>query len=786
MWFPAVENVAAELVRRINAETVRIDISIWYLTERSVTLAIANRFAAGVPVRLVGDRGAIFEIDPKTKAEFYYLANKGVPIRLRFNPTWFPEIDHMKMAIFVGQNVVEFGSANWDTFSIIPFSSTNYNDETAFFTNDPALVSAFKTRFDRLWNDTTPEPQSIYGAPPYLKDWNDACAHEPMGCDFLSVYPTPAPMVINTARLEPDNPTPVDLIWGQGRDFNNRLITEINNENTSIYFANYRLTVDNVTDALLNKQRSGVPVQLLIEPDEYLNKKWPEFWLTHANYDKLWAAGVQIKQRNHAGNMHMKTLITSTFATNASSNISAAWERDHDHFVSAAAKPSIYAALKNRVLTMWNDTSGFVPFQPGPPDPAVQSTPGQGAAQVPTDVSLVWNAAAFATDYDIFMGFSASAQTRLANVKAQMVKNPPSQYSWTPPAALCSGTTYYWSILSRTNATPVNSSVSARSSTHVFTTAGPNQGCSALPGGGGTTGGSGGTWRGGGTGGRGKTTTDFDGDGRSDIAVYRPSTGQWLGLFSTTNYTQWGALTWGMPGDIPVPGDYDGDGRTDLAVYRPSTGEWLISYTSTGFSTWRAIQWGVSGDIPVPGDYDGDGKTDPAVYRPSTGYWLILKSSANYQFVTYQWGMTGDVPVPADYDGDGKTNPAVFRPATGSWLILHSNYQWTYFSWGIKGDVPMPADYDGDRRSDPAVYRPSNGHWYILKSSLDYQPVTYQWGIAGDVPVVGDYDGDHKMDIAVYRPSNGYWLIAKSSTGFGTWMYAPWGASGDKPLFMAR
>jgi len=492
MWFPAVENVANELICRINVETVRIDISIWYLTERSVTQAILNRFAAGVPVRLVGDRGSIFEIDPNTKAEFYYLANAGVPIRLRFNPTNFPEIDHMKLAIFVGQNVVEFGSANWDTFSIIPFSSTNYNDETALFTDDPALVGAFKTRFDRLWNDTTREPESIYSpGPPYLKDWMDACVNEPRGCDFLSVYPNPARMVINTARLEPDNSTPPDLIWGQGEwpgpppDFNTRLITEINNETTSILFANYRLTVDDVTNALLNKQLSGVPVHLIIEPNEYLNRAWPEFWLTHANYDKLWAAGVQIKQRNHQGNMHMKTLITSTFATNASSNIAAAWQRDNDYFISAAAERTIYTAVNNRVIAMWNDSAGFAPFQPGPPDAADLSSPGNSASQVPTNASLVWNIAAFATDYDVFMGFSGGSLTRVANVKAQLVPNPPSQYSWTPPAPLCTGTTYYWLILSRTNATPVNSSLSAPSTLQVFTTAGPNQGCPGLPGSGG-------------------------------------------------------------------------------------------------------------------------------------------------------------------------------------------------------------------------------------------------------------------------------------------------------------
>ncbi|HEV3057928.1 MAG TPA: hypothetical protein VGY48_06755, partial [Vicinamibacterales bacterium] len=101
--FPAVDNVIDAIVARINAETVRIDISTWYLTEHAISIAIANRFAAGVQVRLIGDRGSIFEIDPNTKAEFYWLASQGVPIRLRFNPTWFPEIDHWKMGLFVGQ-----------------------------------------------------------------------------------------------------------------------------------------------------------------------------------------------------------------------------------------------------------------------------------------------------------------------------------------------------------------------------------------------------------------------------------------------------------------------------------------------------------------------------------------------------------------------------------------------------------------------------------------------------------------------------------------------------------
>jgi phosphatidylserine/phosphatidylglycerophosphate/cardiolipin synthase-like enzyme len=386
IYFSATDNVTDVLVSYINAENVRLDISSWYLSEHSISIAVANRFAAGVPVRIIGDRGAPFENDPHTKTELYWLANQGIPIRLRFNPTWFPEIDHWKAAIFVGENVVEFGSGNFAPTELRPVSATNYCDETELFTDDPAIVNAFKTRFDVMWNDTTKEPESIIAGPPYLKDWNDACAHEPTGncADYYTLYPAPAPMVINTARLEPDNPTPPDLIWGQGPDFNNRLTKEINAENRRIDLVVYRLEVDNITQALLDRFRAGVPVRIIIDPGQYTNIAWPEFWLTHANIDKLWAAGVPVRQRLHAGVTHMKTLVTSRYATNASSNFGPNWQRDHDYFVSAATKPAIYQAIADRVQTMWNDTVGFGPLQPTPPNAAALASPAAGATGVAT------------------------------------------------------------------------------------------------------------------------------------------------------------------------------------------------------------------------------------------------------------------------------------------------------------------------------------------------------------------------------------------------------------------
>src|SRR5262249_7517579 len=152
----------------------------------------------------------------------------------------------------------------------------------------------------------------------------------------------------------------------------------------------------NITQALLNKQQAGVPIQLLIEPNEYLNRRWPEFWLTHANIDTLWAAGIPIKQRIHDGLTHMKTLVTSTYVTNASSNYAAAWQRDVNDFISAAAKPSIYQAVKDRVGAMWNDTGAFATFQPQPPDAPTLASPANNATGVATNTPLVWNRAAFA------------------------------------------------------------------------------------------------------------------------------------------------------------------------------------------------------------------------------------------------------------------------------------------------------------------------------------------------------------------------------------------------------
>jgi hypothetical protein len=246
---------------------------------------------------------------------------------------------------------------------------------------------------------------------------------------------------------------------------------------------------------------------------------------------------------------------------------------------------------------------------------------------------------------------------------------------------------------------------------------------------------------------------DFDGDGTSDIAIYRAGT--WFILRSAdggATATGWG----GLPQDLPVPGDYDGDGKTDIAIYRD--GQWYVLRSSDGGAT--GIGWGgLPQDIAVPADYDGDGRTDIAVYR--SGTWFVLRSSDGGVTAVGWGGLAQDKAVPADYDGDGKTDVAVYRD--GSWFILHSSDGGgTTIGWGgLAQDKPVPGDYDGDGKTDIAVYRA--GTWFILQSS-DGNVIARDWGgLPQDIPVPADYDGDGKADVAVYR--NGMWFIIRSSDG---------------------
>jgi uncharacterized delta-60 repeat protein len=271
-----------------------------------------------------------------------------------------------------------------------------------------------------------------------------------------------------------------------------------------------------------------------------------------------------------------------------------------------------------------------------------------------------------------------------------------------------------------------------------------------------------------------RTAFDYDGDGKADVSVFRPSDATWYIDRSRDGFS---AIRWGLANDVLVPADYDTDGRTDIAVYRPSTGYWYILRSSDNTISYR--RFGIAEDLPTPADYDGDAAIDISVFRPSEGIWYRIDSS-NGTFRAYKFGLSGDKPTIGDFDGDHHADIAVYRPSNGFWYRINSS-NGTFFgvSFGLSTDVPVPADYDGNGTTDIAVWRPSDGTWYRLTapSSLSFTGIPF--GLAADIPAAADYDGDGTADICVFRPSNGFWYILKSTNG--AVVYNKFGLTGDLP-----
>ena len=221
---------------------------------------------------------------------------------------------------------------------------------------------------------------------------------------------------------------------------------------------------------------------------------------------------------------------------------------------------------------------------------------------------------------------------------------------------------------------------------------------------------------------------DYNGDGTSDIAIFRPASGLWaIRGFSRVYF--------GSSSDTLVPGDYSGSGTTVPAIFRPSSGLWAIRSLTR-------IYFGNATDLPRPFDYNGDGRADIAIFRPASGLWAVRG------FTRLYFGTSTDRPVPG-YFAAGPAGAAVFRPSSGLWAIRSL----TRIYFGTATDLCLPGDYSGSGNWSPAIFRPASGLWAIRGFTRLY------FGASADTPIPGVYGGGSADLPAIFRPASGLWAL---------------------------
>jgi len=407
----------------IDKETVGIDVGFWLMDDNRYVTHLLARKKAGVPIRILMDPRSLTSY-PENQTAFDSFQQAGIPMLKKSGGG----IMHFKLLVFAGQNMVEFGSANFSPFEVRPQAAyTNYISQTVYFTDDPSIVSSFKTKFDDLWVNTS--TYSVYANPPAAR---------------TRVYPT--------FPIDPDLNIP------PGQSYTNRVLKLEGTEPQQIDVAMYRITQQSHGDGLIKAWNRGIPVRYIGETKEY--RLVSRLWVAY-NMDRMYLAGIPMKVRAHAVLNHQKLLLfygqaTAVFGSSNFTSPSDNSQQENNYFTK---KIGIFQWAQDQFDRQWNNSgpTGAVetgPFVPLPPDKPVYNSIANGAVGVPlTGQKLVWYGGPWAHIYDIYFGTDPAAMTLFAPAQPLGPSETTTQnQSFALTAPLAAGTTYYWRIVSKTAA----------------------------------------------------------------------------------------------------------------------------------------------------------------------------------------------------------------------------------------------------------------------------------------------------------------------------------------------
>jgi phosphatidylserine/phosphatidylglycerophosphate/cardiolipin synthase-like enzyme/regulation of enolase protein 1 (concanavalin A-like superfamily) len=427
----SMENCRTQLLNLIGGETQGIDVGFWFMEDSRYSTALVAAHNRGVRVRVL--------VDTKANTNYPYnatiiraLQDGGIPIR-RITSSWF----HWKMMLFAGQNVVQFGSANYSPHAFVPVQPlVDFIDEAILFSDDPNIVNSFKTRFDEAWVNTS---------------------------RFTNYANVSGPLT----RAYPVYPISGALNFPPFGDFGARSVTRYNAETRGIDVIMFRFGDRRHADAIITARQRGVPVRIYIEQGQYRDAKRP---LNAYEVDRVYAAGVQFRQRKHRGWNHQKlTLLrgqqVAIFGSQNWSHTSGQYE--HNYFTT---KLWIYQWFSDQFDRKWNSSTETTPFVPQPPNTPQYRSPANATQVTASQITLQWHAGLWAHKYDIHFGTSSNPPLIASNVQLGYSKSSTDLKSYTV-TGLSPNTTYYWRIVSKTMANVARSGAVWSFSTNGSTTA---------------------------------------------------------------------------------------------------------------------------------------------------------------------------------------------------------------------------------------------------------------------------------------------------------------------------
>ena len=207
----------------------------------------------------------------------------------------------------------------------------------------------------------------------------------------------------------------------------------------------YQITEHTHADGLIRAAKRGIPVRLITEPNRYRNM---ENIAQAYNIDRLYTAGVKIRDRKHLGFMHQKTTLlyaqgVAIFGSSNWTSESNKAQYEHNYF---ATKPAFFEFLRRVFERKWNtaETKAFVPL---PPDAPVYVAPVNTSAGQPTTVALSWKTGPWAYKANMYFGTSPTPPLYKANIGAG-----PSATAKVTISGLVPGATYFWRIVAKTMA----------------------------------------------------------------------------------------------------------------------------------------------------------------------------------------------------------------------------------------------------------------------------------------------------------------------------------------------